>query len=276
MGSCEFTFISLHSGLDGTSILSVARLVLGWFRMNLSLYQAAAALDGNIRWQQMVAENLAASSTPGFKKQDITFSSLHAGVLGGSPENPSILPSPHLGINFADGELKATRDNKEIALSGPGFLSVQMPNGQTAYTRDGAFHVSPQGQLLNKNNYELLGEGGPIQVDPRASEAISISDSGVVSQGGIIRGKLNVVEFADRNELTRVGGGYYLAKPEVQSVAATQTQVMQGFQETSNAVPMSELSNLLLALRHFEANQRVIQMQDERMGRAIQELSATN
>jgi flagellar basal-body rod protein FlgF len=250
--------------------------------MNLSLYQAAAALDGNIRWQQMVAENLAASSTPGFKKQDISFSALQAGVLGSGSDslmaqrNPSILPSPHLGINFSEGELKATGDKKIIALSGPGFLTVQMQNGQVAYTRDGEFHVSPTGQLLNKNNNELLGEGGgPIQVDPRNSEAISISETGLVSQGEVIRGRLGVVEFPDRNQLDRVGGGYFIPKPDVQPVPATQTQVMQGFQETSNTVTMTEMSNLLLALRHFEANQKVIQMQDERMGRTIQELSAT-
>lgn len=252
--------------------------------MNVSLYQAAAALDANVRWQQMVAENLSAASVPGFKKQDISFSSIQAGMLGAGSEsiisqkNPSLLPAPNFGINFSQGELKATRVNTQVALNGPGFLSIQLPDGRTAYTRDGEFHVSLAGQLQNKDNLELIGEGGPIQVDPRSPESISISQSGEVSQGGVIRGKLSVVEFANTNQLDRIAGGYYVAKANTPPPAPTTggTAVLQGFIETTNAVPMVEVGNMLLALRHFEANQRVIQMQDERMGRAIQELSATS
>jgi flagellar basal-body rod protein FlgF len=255
--------------------------------MNGPLYQAAAALDGNIRWQEMIAQNLAAGTNPGFKKQDISFASVHAGVLGGGSDDlvaqnrRSLLPAPSIATNFSQGSLRATNNKSDIALKdgGPavGFLAVRLPTGETGYTRDGEFRISLQGQMLTKDNLELLGEGGvPIQVDPGSPESVSISDSGDISQGGVVRGKLAVFEFSDTADLVRHGSGNYVPKPNVQARPATRTMIGQGFQESSNAVPMTEMSSLMMALRHFEANQRVIQMQDERMGRTIQELSATS
>jgi flagellar basal-body rod protein FlgF len=251
--------------------------------MNVSLYQAAAALDGNLKWQQMIAENLAAGSTPGFKKHDISFSSVQAGVLGAGSDslaaqrNPSLLPRPSFAVNFTPGSLRRTGINSDVSVEGPGFLSVQMPNGRMAYTRDGEFHLDTTGQLLNKDNFPLLGEGGaPIQLSPLNRESITINPSGEISQAGVLVGKLALYEFQDPKQLNLIGSGYYAASPTAQPAAATKTQVAQGFLESSNSTPTVEVSSLMLALRHFEANQKVIQMHDERMGRAIQELSATS
>jgi flagellar basal-body rod protein FlgF len=260
----------------------VARPVLGPFRMNVSLYQAAAALDGNARWQQTISENLASASTPGFKKKDVAFSTVQAGVLG-VPTDPfsakaSVLPSATFSTDFARGQLRRTGGKSDLAVEGPGFFAVRLPNGSTAYTRDGEFRVSLQGQLLNKENMEILGAGGPLQLDPRRQEAISVSPQGDISQGAATLGRLQVVEFTPEalKELQAIGGGYFLLNnPDLQPAPAQNTSVVQGFLESSNTLPTSEMSSLLLALRHFEANQRVIQMQDERMGKTIQELSAT-
>jgi flagellar basal-body rod protein FlgF len=257
------------------SLLPLAHLVLGPSRMNFSLYQAAAALDGNLRWQQMVAENLAAGSTPGFKKQDISFSSVQAGVMAHG--NPSLLPRPSFGINLQPGSLRRTGSNSDVCIEGPGFLSVQLPNGRTGFTRDGEFHVDAAGQLLNKDNFPLLSEGGtPIQLSPLNRESITIAEGGEISQNGVLVGKLALNEFQDPKQLIRFGSGYYVAPPTIAPGPPASSKVAQGYLESSNAVPTSEMSSLMLALRHFEANQKVIQMNDERMGRAIQELSATS
>lgn len=260
----------------------MARPVLGRFRMNVSLYQAAAALDGNVRWQQMIAENLASSSTPGFKKKEIAFSSVEAGVLGRPADpfnvNRSILPSPNFSTDFTRGQLRRTGGKTDAAIEGPGFFAVRLDNGQTAYTRDGEFRVSLDGQMLTKDNLEMLGEAGPLQLDPARVESLSITDRGDVIQGEAAVGKLQIVEFTaeQQKNLRSIGGGYFVNDdPNVNPAAAQNTRVVHGFLENSNTMPTTEMSELLLALRHFEANQRVIQMQDERMGRAIQELAAT-
>ncbi|MBI4658810.1 MAG: flagellar hook-basal body protein [Verrucomicrobia bacterium] len=250
--------------------------------MNVSLYQAAAALDGNVKWQEMIAENLAAGSTPAFKKSEIAFSTIMAGVLGGGPgsafgpRNPTLLPKPSIGTNFNQGSLQRSGSPSSLAIDGPGFFAVRLPDGNTYYTRDGEFRVNLLGEIRNKDNYELVAEGGnPIIVNPRNKENISVSNEGDVSEGGLIRGKLSLFEFPDVTQLVPIGSGYFVPRAGAQPVPATQTNIAQGHLEASNVISMVEVSNLLLALRHYEANQRIIQTNDERMGRAIQELSAT-
>ena len=240
-------------------------------------------MDGNIKWQQMIAENLAAGSTPAFKKSEISFSTVVSGILGAGSDtasaerNPTVLPKPAFATNFHQGSLEGTGSPADLALDGKGFLRVRLPGERFYYTRDGTFRVNLQGEIRNKDGYEFDSEAGvPIIVNPRNKEFISVSPEGDVSEGGLIRGKLSLYEFADVSHLTPIGSGYYLPKPGTPPpVPATETTVHQSQLEASNTLPMAEVSNLLLALRHYEANQRVIQMHDERMGRAVQELSTT-
>ena len=257
--------------------------LLGCPRMNVSLYGAAAALDGNIKWQQMIAENLAAGSTPGFKKNEISFSTVAAGVLGAGSDavtgqrHSTVLPRPSFATNYQQGSLQGTGTASDIALDGPGFLAVRLPDGNLYYTRDGSFRVNLQGEIRNKDGYELVADGGAaIIVNPRNKDSISVSPAGEIGEGGLIKGKLSLFEFADPSQLKPIGNGYFLPKADAQPVAAIQTTVSQSQLEASNTIPMVEMSNLMLALRHYEANQKVIQMNDERMGRTIQELSATS
>src|SRR3954464_3122786 len=111
--------------------------------MNVSLYQAAAAMNANARWQDMISENLAASSTPGARSRDVSFSSVQSG-------SQFVIPSAGTSVNFQPGELKRTGNSLDFALEGKGFFEVQLPNGEHAYTRDGEFHMNAQGQLVTK------------------------------------------------------------------------------------------------------------------------------
>jgi flagellar basal-body rod protein FlgF len=248
--------------------------------MNVSLFQAAAALDGNMRWQQMISDNLAAGSAPGFKKQDISFSSVMAGAsqTGFNTANQVnfLLPSPGFHTNLTQGMLRPTQTQTDVAIEGPGFFSVELPNGETGYTRDGEFYLNNQGQLITKAGLPVLGTtGGPIQLNPRQTEPLTIDQDGSINQNGLFRGQLAMVEFEDAKQLRRIELGYFMATPELAPRPAENTTVRQGFLETGNVQPMQEMNHIILAMRHFEANQKVIQMTDDRMGRMIQELSAT-
>jgi flagellar basal-body rod protein FlgG len=224
------------------------------------------------RWQELITDNLAAGSIPGFRKQDISFSAVQAGLaINGQPA--PVLPAAHASINFQPGELRATGNPMDFALEGPGFFEVQLPNGNRAYTRDGEFHMSAQGQLVTKQGYTVMGEAGPLQFDPNNGSEITVSASGDVTQGGEIRGRIRVVEFSNPATLTNAGDGYLLAdKPNVQPGPASASFLRQGFVEAANTSPTAEMASLITAMRMFEANQRVLQMQDERMGRVISEL----
>lgn len=251
--------------------------------VNVSLYQAASGLNANSRWQEIISENLASSTIPGFKRQNLSFEAVQAGMLqptaasalGGS--QPVALPGARTHLNFAPGVIRRTDGNTDFAIEGAGFFEVQLPNGTTGYTRDGEFKIDAQGQLVTKQGYSVLGDGGPIQLDRAGAVAITVAPDGTITQGNEVRGKINLVTFNDPNLLNPVGGGYYLANsPGLQANPDGGSSVRQGVLEGSNASGVLEMANLLAAMRGFEANQRIVQMQDERLGRTISELGNPN
>lgn len=251
--------------------------------MNVSLYQAASGLNANARWQEIISENLASSTIPGFKKQTMSFEAIQAGMLqptapgalgGGQPVS---LPGARTSTNFSPGVIQSTGVNTHFAIQGPGFFEVQMPNGATGYTRDGEFRINAQGQIVTKQGYMVMGEGGPIQIDRTTPGGITVAPDGTISQGGQLRGKMNLVSFNDNNLLSPAGGGFFLANnPALQPTPEPNSTVEQGMLEGSNASGVVEMANLLSAMRGFEANQKIVQMQDERMGRTISELGNPN
>jgi flagellar basal-body rod protein FlgF len=247
--------------------------------MDVSLYQAAAAMSATAQWQDLIAENLSAASVPGARKQEMSFSDVQAGLAANEadPQKSSYsVPSANRVTNFQAGELRSTGNPMDFALEGPGFFTVQMANGQSAYTRDGEFQMNAQGQLVTKEGYPVSGQGGTLQFNPNDSGPITISASGDVSQGDKQVGKLKTVEFKDPQLLTKRGAGFFTAdSSSAQPVASTTTQIRQGFIESANTSPTTEMASLITAMRMFESNQKVLQMQSDRMSRVITDLGGT-
>jgi flagellar basal body rod protein FlgG len=244
--------------------------------MNVSLYQAAAAMNANSRWQEVIAENLAGSSIPGSRKKDVSFSAVSAGMapgLAGLNGSGYVMPTSTATVNFQQGTLRPTGLATDMAIEGPGFFEVQLPDGTHGFTRDGELQLNAQGQLVTKQGYLVLGDSGPLQLDPANSSPISVAATGEVSQGGGLKGRIRLVEFGQPGQLTPIGAGCFLAtNPGLQPIAAQSSQVRQNFLESANTSPTTEMASLITAMRMFEANQKVMQMQDERMGRVITDL----
>lgn len=247
--------------------------------MNVSLYQAAAGMKATARWQELIAENLASSAVPGFKRQHLSFSSVQAGLMSLSPADPArrfSLPTLGATTDFRAGELKPGAPT-DLALQGPGFFEVTLPNGARGYTRDGEFHFNPQGQLVTKQGYLVAGTEGPLQIDPDNAAPLSVSPGGDVAQGEELRGALKLVDFNDPTRLTAIGGGLFLAAdPALRTLPANGCTVRQGYLEASNASTVSEMADLITSSRLFEANQKIIQAQDERLARLIAEVGNPN
>ncbi|MFA6543919.1 MAG: flagellar hook-basal body protein [Limisphaerales bacterium] len=247
--------------------------------MNVSLYQAAAAMNAQNRWMDAISGNLASSALPGYKKQEVSFSAVAAGLMpgNGTQRIPYVQPTAKSGINFQPGELKFTGSPTDIALEGRGFFSYQLADGRTGYTRDGEFKMDTQGRLVTKQGLPVLGEGGPIMLDTRNPAPISITPNGDVTQGADRKGRLRVVDFPDPGRLTPVSGANFVAsEPGIEPQSLNTPSIRQGFLEASNTSSVTEMVKLIGAMRSFEANQRIVQMQDERMGRAISELGNGN
>lgn len=266
----------------------------------MSLYQAAAAMDASSRWQEAVSENLAEVLRPGFKKHEITFSSIVAGkmekpvesivtttnAVGDKVESSVIgekafeLPKPKLTTNFRQGPINQTKLKTDIALVGNAFLQVQDQQGNTFYTRDGELRLLPTGQLVTKEGYTT----GLELNDPNQLDSFVIAKNGTASQAGAAAGQLQLMAFNDPTKLTRISGAYFRADDpsdpgtpvgNLTPVDEGYTEVEHGFLEQSNSSSLGEMTNLIRSIRHFEANQKVIRAHDERLGRAIQALTST-
>jgi flagellar basal-body rod protein FlgF len=256
--------------------IAVAWPVLSSTGMNVSLYQAAAAMSANTRWQEIVSENLGASPIPGARRQQVSFSAIEAGMapgLTGQQGGRYMIPKASASINFQQGSLQPSPKSTDVAIEGPGFLEIQLPDGSHGFTRDGELHLSAQGQLITKQGYTVLGEGGALQIDPNTSTPISISASGDISQGGEVKGRIKLAEFSQPSLLTKIGGGcFIIGSSNLQPEAAKASSLRQGFLEAANSSPTIEMASLLTSMRMFEANQKVMELQDDRMGKVISEL----
>jgi flagellar basal-body rod protein FlgG len=248
--------------------------------VNVSLFSAASALNANSRLQEVIADNLASSSVPGFRRQELSTAAVQAGLMpaaglvSGALPKFFVMPKATASIDFRQGQIKYTGNPKDVALDGRGFFAVQLPTGAAGYTRNGEFQTNAQGQLVTSEGYPVMGVQGPITVNLQDPSPISISANGQVSQGASIKGQLKVVDFSDNNLLTQVSGGYFVAQNPNLTSTPSASVVRQAYLETSNTSSVSEMANLLSSMRGFEANQHVIQLQDDRLGKTISELGA--
>lgn len=245
--------------------------------MEVGLYQAAAAMNATEKWQDMIADNLAGASTPGSRRHEISFSDVQAGLasatLGDGGTN-YMMPSASSTTNFQQGEMKPTGNPMDFALEGPGFFAAQTANKQELYTRNGQFTLNTQGQVVTKQGYLVLSaSGGPITADRTNNRPLTISATGQISQGGDIKGQLRVVDFANPQQLTSTGGGYFAMNvPGVLPSPVPGTHVQQGYIEASNSSPTLEMASLITAMRMFETNQKVMQMTNDRMTKVVSDL----
>lgn len=252
--------------------------------MNVSLYQAAAALEGSLQRQDVIAENLAAAGIPGFKRSQVGFHSVNAEMFSNAlgsvnkTELQYMLPRVTGYINFDQGSLMPSGDNNSLSIDGPGFFSVNGPEG-TVYTRNGSFLINSEGMMVTTEGYPLrTAGGGTITVDTNNINPITIDRNGNVSQGGAPLGQLDLVTFNedDLKNLQRLNAAFFKAGTATPLPIDPQlTRVAQGFLESANTTPTQEMGELMTSLRHFEANQRIMKVHDEQMGKVIQQLGTT-
>ncbi len=243
--------------------------------MNVSLFQAASGMNASARWQEITAENLAASQVPGYKRQSISIEPFATALTSASSAEGAgrTMPNTRIQTDFSPAGLRATSVDTDLAIDGDGFFAVQLPSGDVAYTRDGEFHRTPAGQLVSKQGFPILGDSGPIQLDPNNPE-LFISSTGEITQGSEAHGKVKVVKFSDPSMLTPIGAGQFTAQnPGLKSEEMGSPSLRQGYLELANTNSVAEMTQMISSMRMFEMNQRIIQSQDERMGRTITELA---
>jgi flagellar basal-body rod protein FlgG len=170
-------------------------------------------------------------------------------------------------VVFDQGAIQQTGNPLDVALSGPGFLAVQNAAGTVSYTRGGSFAKNAQNQLVTPDGNAVLGtDGKPIAVPAQGD--FQIDRTGSVTANGAQAGQLAVFEFANLNAVRPQGSAMFVnygAPPK----AATNTTVLQGAQEKSNADVITSMVGLIANERWFDANEKVITTEDTAVGAAI-------
>lgn len=259
-----------------------------------ALWISKTGLDAQQTNISEISNNLANASTVGFKKGRAIFEDLlyqNVNQPGGQASADSNLPSGlMIGAgakvvasqkSFAQGSVQTTDNSLDIMINGRGFFEVQLPDGTTAYTRNGQFSLNSEGIMVT------TGEGYPVQPEiqiPDDAQSITIGSDGQVSvqvngqAASQVVGQLTVTDFVNPVGLQPMGENLYLATQAsgdpIQGVAGADGMgvVKQGMLEASNVNATEELVNLIQAQRVYEMNSKVISSVDQMLSNVTQQL----
>jgi len=249
-----------------------------------SLWTSATGMQAQALNLDVISNNLANVNTSGFKKSRAEFQDLLYETIkpAGTPssqdtEVPTGIqlghgtrPSTVLKI-FSQGNMENTQNELDLAIEGDGFFQIVLPNGETAYTRDGAFKLDSDGRIVNSDGFAMepeisipsdalsisVGLDGTVSVlqtgESTPSEIGTIELARFVNPAGLISmGKnLFIISEASGDEMTGIAGEDGLGT------------LAQGFLEMSNVSVVDEMVNMITAQRAYESNSKAIQAADD-------------
>jgi flagellar basal-body rod protein FlgG len=253
-----------------------------------SLWISKTGLDAQQTQMDVISNNLANVSTNGFKRSRAVFEDLLYQTLrqpGAQSSQQTQLPSGlQLGTGvrpvateriFTQGNPQETDNDKDVAISGDGFFQVLMPDGTTAYTRDGSFQTDSNGQLVTSSGYPVQ----PSITIPPGAQKITIGIDGTVSvtlQGVAAPtqvGSLQLATFINNAGLESKGENLYAEtaasgtpNPNTPGTNGAGT-LTQGYVETSNVNVVEELVNMIQTQRAYEINSKAITTSDQMLSK---------
>jgi flagellar basal-body rod protein FlgG len=236
---------------------------------------------------EVVANNLANMNTTGYQRRRTEFHDLiyqnssrpdDRGSQAGT-QVPGGIQSG-MGVDMMSvyrvteqGSLKSTDNAFDLAIQGNGYFQVQLPNGETAYTRDGTFQVDGGGTLVTHDGFPVI-PGIQIPIDARD---VTINSSGgvLVVQGDnptpVNVGEIQIAIFPNEGGLRAEGNNLFTETAASGAAGATAPgaggagTLLQGFIEVSNVNPVEEIAEMIRAQRAYDMNSKVIQTADQMM-----------
>lgn len=261
-----------------------------------SLWTASSGMRAQQLNVDTISNNIANINTTSYKKERLEFKSLlyqtlEKASLDASTNGKPVNLQVGLGVRpiatsrmFTMGSLQGTENPTDVALDGEGYFIVNKGNDEIAYTRDGSFKISSNGdvnQLTTSEGYYILDtEGNPISMpSSTAIKDIVISSDGSISINGNgstvnLDVKIGIVQFANPQGLKAVGGNLYentIASGEPlleEGSTLNKTNLTQGYLEMSNVNIAEEMVNLIIAQRAYELNSKAITTVDEMLQQA--------
>lgn len=250
-----------------------------------ALYIASTGMSAQERNVEVISNNIANMRTTGFKRQRAEFQDLlyqterRAGsTTSGQGSLAPVGTEIGSGVKTAatprvmsQGSVVASEKELDLAVRGEGFFSVQLPDGRTAYTRDGTFERDNEGLLVNVDGYQIE----PGITIPDTANSVSISQDGTVEAflGTDTQptqlGQIQLARFVNKGGLESIGNNLF-----VETAASGPAQIgspnadgmgdlMQGYLEMANVNAVTEIADLIAAQRAYEMNARVVSGADE-------------
>jgi flagellar basal-body rod protein FlgF len=244
------------------------------------IYTTAAGLATAQLRLGIVSNNVANAATPGYKQDQLPDEVGKAIDLRRYAVDPQGQPvgtitlGPQVGLSQLDlspGPIQETSNPLDLAIAGSGFFSTQAPDGSTRYTRDGGFHADADGSLRARDGSAVLDASGqPVQLPIGAD--ISVAADGTLAANGNTVARLQVVDFPAGQQLNKVGNGMFTAPTGAAPQPTSGVQVYQGYLEGSNVDMTESMVSTMNLVRAYEANQRLLQMQDETLKSTVNEV----
>lgn len=232
------------------------------------LYSAATALDAAEARHRIASENLAHVHQPGYRRRVIkqtTFGEAlgqfqdltgYAKTLGTSAADSEIL------VDHSSGVLEQSQRPLDVALQGDGFFSIEGPDGRL-FTRNGRFHLDPNGTLVTVDGLPVRGTSGTISLPAGTSaNSLQIDAGGRVLAGGQEIGRLELTNFADPQQLVAAGASLF-RDPGTAGAGEASVQILQGYVEKSNVTPIDELISIMVSSRQYEAARKAMTSLDD-------------
>ncbi len=233
--------------------------------MDAALYTTLNRQSGLMREMGVVANNIANSSTTGFRREGVVFSEYVAAL----ERDPSLSMAHASGrhVDLSQGTLSQTGGAFDFAIQGEGFFLIETPQGERL-TRAGSFTPSPEGELVTADGYRLLDAGGaPIFVPPDAR--VALARDGTLSANGEPVAQMGLWRPTDPLTLRHQSGTLFDggALEPIEN-----GQILQGMLEDGNVEPVSEIARMIEVQRAYELGQKFLDAEDERVRGVIQAL----
>jgi len=231
-------------------------------------YVTLTRQSGLLKELQITANNLANSSTTGFRSEGVVF----AEMIEANRDGDNSLSMTDARVRFTSmtaGVMTQTKGTFDLAIEGDGFFQVETGNG-IRLTRGGAFSTNSVNELVTFDGYRVLDAGGAPIFIPTDRLGVKISPDGTISNEDGPVGAIGIVTVEDKSDLLREDGIFFKTDAEINP--AFEARVRQGFLEQSNVDPVNEIARLIEVQRAYELGQKFLDKEDERIRGVVRTL----
>lgn len=241
--------------------------------MENTIYIGLSRLSALQQNMNVIANNIANINTPGYKANKILFAEYLDKPKGMKETISMVLDYSNYRVR-ENGPLKRTDNPLDVAVEGVGYIGVQGPGGQIMYTRNGAFALNSERQLVTQQGYPVVDAGGQAITFPEGQGSIMIDETGSIAQGNEIVGALMVHEFPNIDLLKPVGNSLY--KSDTPGTPSASTRVVQGALEGSNTQGVLEMTDMIDVSRTYQSVARMLQSEHDRLRSTIRTMTSSN